>query len=156
MLLECHERIRTFSRMAEEVGRRPELPAAEVAEACARCERYFVEALPLHVADEEESIVPRLTGKRPEVDGALATMHRQHGEHEADIAALVAALRAVKASPEEAGLREQLRVVAERLSRAFEEHLAAEEQVLFPAIRAVLAPEVQAEIVAEQRARRER
>ena len=59
LLLECHHRIRGFSALGVELGTRADLPAADVVQGCERVERYFGEALPLHVADEEESLLPR-------------------------------------------------------------------------------------------------
>jgi hypothetical protein len=49
MLAACHERIRTFSTMACAIA-----SGGDVREAAAAVRRYFAEAYPLHVADEEE------------------------------------------------------------------------------------------------------
>src|SRR5690606_15926791 len=62
LLGECHARIRRFVELAHEAAIRMDAPVEQVIQACADVERYFVEALPLHVADEEESIAPRLKG----------------------------------------------------------------------------------------------
>jgi hemerythrin-like domain-containing protein len=154
LLLDCHTRIRTFSALAVDLGRREGLPAHQVEQACDRCARYFSEALPLHVADEEVSLLPRLSAGRAEVQAALASMHGQHQEHEAPLRALLAALSALRASPGDAALRARLLEVATPLAAAFEEHLQLEEKHLFPALDALLSPQVQAEVVAEVRARR--
>jgi hypothetical protein len=69
LLLECHERIRHFARLALKLAGTRDLPPAEVAEAAAAVRRYFAEALPLHAADEEESMMPRLRGRDPAVEG---------------------------------------------------------------------------------------
>lgn len=151
LLLECHERIRRFSRLSVELSRRADLPEAEVVDACARCERYFGEALPLHVADEEESLLPRLRGEA--VDEALATMHAQHDEHRPVLVELLESLRALRAAPSSAQARTQLGAVAARVADEFEQHLTLEEQVLFPAVAALEAG-VQRQVVAELRARR--
>jgi hemerythrin-like domain-containing protein len=154
LLLECHGRIRSFVALASEVGRRVDLPDDEVRGACLRCERYFTLALPLHVRDEEESLVPRLRGASAEVDEALAAMHRQHGEHEAPLRALLETLQALAAAPGDRGLRSRLHDEAAALGWAFEEHLAAEERVLFPLIQARWSRATQAQVLAELRARR--
>lgn len=60
LLGECHERIRRFVAMARQAGSRQGVPADQIAQACIHVERYFTQALPLHVADEEQSIEPRL------------------------------------------------------------------------------------------------
>jgi hemerythrin-like domain-containing protein len=154
LLLECHGRIRTFVALASEAGRRADLPDDEVRGACLRCERYFSLALPLHVRDEEESLLPRLQGASAEVDEALAAMHRQHGEHEAPIRALLETLQALAAAPGDRGLRSRLNDEAAALGGAFEEHLAIEERVLFPFILARWSHATQAQVLAELRARR--
>src|SRR5687768_5521196 len=77
LLGECHERIRGFVALARRAATLRHVPADQIARACADVERYFSEALPLHVADEEESIAPRLRGLSPEVDDALAVMVQQ-------------------------------------------------------------------------------
>src|SRR5262245_25640445 len=65
-LLECHERIRNFCALACRLAEGP--PSEQAREAAAQLVRYFTVALPLHVADEEESIRPRLTTVAADVD----------------------------------------------------------------------------------------
>ncbi|MBI5518333.1 MAG: hemerythrin domain-containing protein [Deltaproteobacteria bacterium] len=153
LLLECHQRIRTFLHVASELGRREDLDAATVATESARCARYFTEALPLHVADEEESILPRLRGVAPAVDAALAAMHAQHQDHGAPLGALLSALGALGEAPGDPAARARVREAVTTLEGAFEEHLALEETVLFPAL-AARPPEVQRAIREELRGRR--
>ena len=154
LLLECHHRIRGFSALGVELGTRSDLAAADIAQGCERVERYFGEALPLHVADEEESLLPRLRGVSPEVDAALAAMHAQHADHKPHLVALLAALRALRGAPTNASLRAALLAIIAPLKSDFEAHLVAEEQILFPAITASLPADVQAQAVGELRARR--
>lgn len=155
LLLECHGRIRQFVRLAADVGERLDLPVSEVEDACARVERYFVEALPLHVRDEEESILPRLSGRSDALDQALSAMRAQHHEHEPVLAQLLAAVRAVRAAPGGSGGRLELKQVAEQLTSAFEEHLKLEEALIFPELQALLTDAERARIVSELRARRQ-
>ncbi len=61
LLLACHERIRYFVSLAREAGIRRDVSKQEVVEACLRVEQYFLEALPLHVKDEEQSVVRRVS-----------------------------------------------------------------------------------------------
>src|SRR5688572_12280939 len=89
MMLECHDRIRSFAALACRLANASEPSQDEIRDAAARVSRYFTEALPLHVADEEQSIVPRLTGKNPEVDSVLQKMHGEHLDHEAKLTTLV-------------------------------------------------------------------
>ncbi len=99
LLLECHDRIRSFLAMAGRIAAAGPGERDGVAEAAARVARYFRQALPLHARDEEDSILPRLRGADPEVDAALADMEREHGEHEVPLAALVAACESLAAEP---------------------------------------------------------
>lgn len=155
LLLDCHVRIRTFVALAESAGTNDAVTGPEVVAACLRVERYFAEALPLHVRDEEDSLLPRLRGLQPAVDAALADMHRQHREHTAGLEALLASCRAVRAHPEDRDLRKALGSVASALRAEFELHLVAEETVIFPAIRSALPAAAQAGIMEELRARRQ-
>ena len=147
-LAACHERIRRFAAMAEAVASRPEAPANERAEAAAGVVRYFTIALPLHAADEDDSVRPRLRG----VDAVLAELAAEHHAHDALIAPVVAACREIVAAP--ATARPDFAAAAAALTAAMATHLAREEAVVFPAI-AALPPAVQAEIRAEMLARRD-
>jgi iron-sulfur cluster repair protein YtfE (RIC family) len=124
-LFACHERIRKFVALAATAGS-TDGRDREVVEACAAVERYFERALPLHVEDEERSILPRLRGRRVEVDEALRTMEAQHRVH----------------------------VPLIELAAEFEPHLTIEESIIFPAI-SLLGAEAQTQIRGEQRTRRD-
>jgi hypothetical protein len=155
LVLECHARIRFFCGLALRIPGASDAGGAEVAEAAARVRRYFVEALPLHARDEEESILPRLRGREPAVDTALAAMAREHGEHEAPLAAVVAACGTLAADPGKLGeVGPALAEAARALEAHFATHLAGEESVIVPAMRRLLDPGADAEIVREIRARR--
>jgi hemerythrin-like domain-containing protein len=153
LLLACHERIRRFSELALALGERSDLPRAEVVEACESCIRYFAEALPLHVRDEEESLLPRLRGRRPEFDEALLVMTREHGEHEPALRELLGCLRALREAPDSPAARAALAAVVEASVHALDRHLVAEETRVFPAL-ALLSRPVELEAIAELRARR--
>ncbi len=145
-LLDCHRRIRAFLAMAARVGQGGD-PADQVAEACAQIGRYFREAMPRHVADEEESILPRLRGRAADIDAALAGMHEQHAAHEEHVAELAAAVAAPEARP-------RIATAAAALEEALAPHLDLEEAIVFPAIRRLLTAQDLADIAAEMRARR--
>jgi hemerythrin-like domain-containing protein len=153
LLLACHQRIRRFIGLAHAAATRADVPAAEVADACVQVARYFTEALPLHVADEEDSILPRLRGRSPELDRALDAMADQHTEHEPGISALLEALGAVARDPGGADVKAALAEVARRLEAEFAEHLSLEESVIIPAVRELPA-DLQATIIGELRRRR--
>lgn len=154
LLLECHERIRSFVDLAQLAATRADLSQADVTDACARVERYFTQALPLHVRDEEDSILPRLRGRDPEVDQALESMAAQHGEHAPGLRALLAASAALGQAPADADARRALASASTALAREFDAHLSLEEDVIFPALRRLLPAAALAEIVDELRARR--
>ncbi len=140
--------------MAAAIGEGRETSESELRDACAACRRYFVDALPLHVRDEEHSILPRLRGRDDAVDQALAQMHLQHGEHDPLVAELVDALERVEADPTNHTARASVLRVAEALRADFEDHLRREETVIFPALERLLTPADRADILAELRARR--
>jgi hypothetical protein len=111
-------------------------------------------ALPLHARDEDETLAPRLRGRDAAVDGALDRIARDHGAHDACLAPVLAACAAIAADPtRHAELAATLRTDARALCAVFEEHLAMEEAVIFPAIAALPGPEREA-IRAEMAARR--
>jgi hypothetical protein len=155
LLLECHDRIRAFLALALRIpGAAGEDPIL-VAEAAERVRRYFVEALPLHAQDEEESILPRLRGADPRVDAALAAMAREHLEHERPLGALVAECDLLSRDP--GRLRERAASVAapaRELEAHFAVHLRGEEEVIFPAVRRLLDPAADLAVVREIRRRR--
>lgn len=155
LLLACHTRIRSFTDLALRLAAAQDLPATEVRAAAAQVRRYFDEALPLHALDEEESVLPRLAGKDPEVDAALAKMHSEHEAHGAAIGLLVGFCDTLAETPgRHAAIAPALADAARALAAHFERHLAPEEAVIFPAIRRLLPAEKLVEMAAEVRARR--
>ncbi|ABC81937.1 hemerythrin domain-containing protein [Anaeromyxobacter dehalogenans] len=155
LLLECHDRIRQFLALGRRVAEARPDQLAEVPEAATRVRRYFTQALPLHAQDEEESILPRLRGREAAVDAALASMAHEHAEHEEPLGRLVAACETVARDPSRhAALAGGMGAAVGELERHFEIHLRREEEIIFPAMRRLLAGAIDAEIVREIRARR--
>ncbi|MEZ4271315.1 MAG: hemerythrin domain-containing protein [Myxococcota bacterium] len=154
LLGECHQRIRRFVDLAREAGLRRDAPTYQIDQACADVQRYFVEALPLHVADEEESIEPRLRGLSASVDHALDTTVAQHQQHASKVAALLGTIAKVRSQPHDDVARGELANAAIVLQTEFEDHLTLEETVIFPAIRELLPRNTQILIVDELRQRR--
>lgn len=155
LLLECHDRIRSFLALARRVAGAGPAERDQVPEAAARVHRYFTQALPLHARDEEDSILPRLRGRDPAVDRELEAMAREHAEHEAPLARLVQACEEVARDPgRHAALAADLGGAARELEAHFAAHLRREEEVIFPAMRRLLDRAEDAEIVRELRARR--
>lgn len=155
LLASCHRRIRDHVVLARRlVVRGPDSPLQDVCDAASQIRRYFTVALPLHVADEEQTIAPRIAGAGASVAAALKTGAAEHADHQYLIARLVELCEEVERRPAE------LRVINGRLSRLVEvlaselaQHLELEERVVFPALRVLSAAE-RAEILAAARSRR--
>ncbi len=155
LLVACHQRIRHFTSLAGRLAEASDAPARDVADAAQRIHRYFSIAFPLHVEDEEQSLLPRLRGAAPEVLQALEAMQREHSDHEAAVASLLLVTQALMAAPASLPQRAaELRGVAERLTGLFEPHLTREETILFPAALRLLDRDAHAAACAEYRARR--
>ena len=156
LLLECHERIRSFLTLARRIAEASADERSAVPEAAARVHRYFTQALPLHARDEEESVLPRLRGKDPRMDAELSAMVREHAEHAQPLGVLVAACQLLAREPARyAALAPRIAEVTGELERHFAVHLRREEDIVFPAMRRLLDPSADAEIVSEIRARRQ-
>ena len=155
LLLACHGRIRTFIDLAIAIGEREEASDDDVADGSARVQRYFSEALPLHVEDEEEGVLRVSTAWSPEVDAALDRMCEEHDRHAAPLRRLLDLCASLRATPRDATARAALAAVGRQLLTELEPHLEAEERIVFPAIRALLSIEEQHAIVRELRARRQ-
>lgn len=155
LLLDCHKKIRAFSALAVTLSEREDVSPQEVSDACERCARYFTEALPLHVADEDESIVPRMKDSADgAVRAALLTMSDEHTRHRPMLSALLAALAAMRERGSTTETRSALAAIAPAIQREFEAHLQREETVIFTAIPSALSKQSQREIIGELRARR--
>jgi hypothetical protein len=155
LLLEgCHGRIRSFTSLALRLAQSASAaPVEQIGDAAGQVCRYFGEALPLHVADEELSLAPRL---QPLASSALAEMASQHRAIEAVLERLLALWRELAGRPEELpALAAALCPPTSALAALWEPHLALEERVIFPALDR-LAPLAKAEIWREMRARRAR
>lgn len=157
LLQECHARIRHFSQLALVLARAQGKPEAQVADAARQVARYFRVSLPLHAADEDEGLAPRLraVGVPATVEQALAEMERQHVELETLLAEVMPGWERVAEDPRalvvHAGTLERQAV---RLAALFEAHLHLEETVLFPAARLMLGPGQRKSLAREMRARR--
>lgn len=155
-LLECHERIRRFADTACRLAEAQAPAAHDVAQAAEDVRRYFVEALPLHVADEDESVLPRLKGRDDLVDQALEAMAQEHRAHAPSVAELVEHCDALSAEPSRhSAIRAALGPLTSQLRQSFELHLQREEQVIFGAMRTLLGDAERAAIGEEMRRRRQ-
>jgi hypothetical protein len=119
---------------------------------------YFEQDVPLHFLDEEGSLFPRLSTRRPELAETLASLSAEHPTQIEMHGAVIGAAaqfdsRGRSASP--AGAGKALLEAAERLASAHHAHISREEAVVGGA-REALTPEDDAEIVAEMVTRRDR
>jgi hypothetical protein len=119
LLAACHEKIRKFSAMACAVAKGQ---GGDLREAAGAVRRYFAEAFPLHVADEEELL------------DLPARIHDDHVAHAPEIDRLVAMCAAIEAG---GPVPPELGPLAEKLRTELDEHLSIEEREVFPAIRAL-------------------
>ena len=156
LLMGCHERIRHFTATANKLAHAPSASAFEVRQAAAGVYRYYSVSLPLHEADEEDTLRPRLDKVADaSVSHALAAMHDQHLAIDELIERLLPLLQLVERNP--AALQEtggEMCAITKALDEVFGAHLQLEEQVIFPVIREVLSEQVRGEMLAEMKGRR--
>lgn len=157
LLLGCHQRIRHFTEVAVRLASTPEASEQERVDAAQAVLRYYTIALPLHEADENDSIYPRLHKRLPA--GALAeaneNMIAQHRTIDALVARLVPLWREIAAHPARQKEFESLLDNTEELQNTWRSHLQLEEEQVVPAMRQYLAASELEVVRREMRARRE-
>jgi hemerythrin-like domain-containing protein len=153
MLRACHARmerqIATLQRLRRHL---PEHGADAQARSAARAIlRYFDGAAPMHHADEEASVFPRLVAHRPEAARPVAELADQHQRLEAHWRRLRALLSGISA-----GQRANLPPKdIEEFADAYATHLERENTWLLPLCDDALRDEDLAAIGREMAARRE-
>ena len=154
LLTECHERIRSFLDLAHRLGTTPGLTLDDVSTTASQIHRYFTNAFPLHMADEDELLLPRLRDREPALDAALSRMETDHEEHADLVERLVALCDELTRDPRRlAARRRLLGETVDALTLGLEAHLSLEELVIFPRL-AMLSTVERAAIHREMRARR--
>src|SRR3954463_6254580 len=79
LLVGCHDRIRNFTSIVRKLAHAEGSALEEISTAAASAHRYFTVSLPLHEADEEERLRPRLYHAGDDrVTAALDAMTHQH------------------------------------------------------------------------------
>lgn len=156
MLSACHERV---LRSLALLGRLQDYlrghPCDDSARQAARdVLRYFDIAAPLHHEDEELHVFPPLLERGSAA--AVAAVRRLQQDHEAMSAnwrAARALLLALAEGAQEAfGAQDE--AVLERFASVYAEHIRIEEEEVYPAARALLAPGVVQAMGTEMRRRR--
>lgn len=157
MLLACHQRIRNFTGIATRLAAVEGAGAPEIANAAEAVHRYYAIALPLHEADENDSVYPRLRERLTDQGerASLQSMVDQHGPIDAVVARLLPLWEKLKLQPE---LRTEyataLNEDSQRLQQLWTEHLALEEEIVFPLIRSRLTANDLRDIHREMKVRR--
>jgi hemerythrin-like domain-containing protein len=158
LLLGCHDRIRHFTEVADRLNRNQQSPPAERQETARAVLQYYEIALPLHEADENESVYPRLRKALPpgELAAANQTMIDQHTEIDDLIAQLLPLWRAIGGDPvQQESLSVELTERVQRLKQLWCSHLSLEEEMVIPAMRRFLSQQDLGAIAAEMRSRRQ-
>jgi len=156
LLVGCHQRIRHFTSIAGKLAHAQAAEHDEIRSAADAVYRYYSVSLPLHEADEEDSLRPRLdhiAGAR--LQHALAAMHDQHLAIDDLLERLLPLLRMVGKNPATlADAGAEMCSITKTLAEVFEAHLQMEEGVIFPAIGQLLSPDDREALLREMRERR--
>lgn len=153
LLLGCHERIRHFTAVARRMAENPGAPIEQVSDAAESVYRYFSVALPLHEADENISLDPRLQAAG-EAAQASEEMVLQHKEINRVLKQLLPLWDALCREPEKLpGFSSRLLRLTSELEQLWHVHLRLEEETVFPAIKRLPYGEL-ASMLEEMKARR--
>jgi iron-sulfur cluster repair protein YtfE (RIC family) len=159
MLLDCHARIRHFMQLSRTLAEAESVPHSEIAEAAAAVYGYFSRALPLHEADENKTLFPRIQSALPQgalVREAAETMVEQHKAIDELAAELLSLNDSLRLRPERLpSLARRLQHVTGTLDRIFDAHFHIEERVIFPALPQLLTEAQIQEISREMYQRRQ-
>lgn len=156
-IYDCHSRIRHYLAVAKRLATVQHASERDIREAAGSLLRYFSKAFPLHVVDEDLSLLPRikLTNPPAEVLAAIRALGEDHREHENMIDAFCEAMEHLEDRPERLpGLQSRLASMLDVMSEELEEHLALEEDVILPYARTALTPEMLGTIEREMHHRR--
>ncbi len=156
LLTGCHDRIRHFTGVAVKLAHAQNAPRQEIVQAAAGVHRYYSVSLPLHVADEEETLRPRLHAIQDEkLHHALSAMSDQHMAIDELLERLLPLLLMVQNNPDALPVAGgEMCSITKALDEIFRAHLQMEEEVIFPAIRSALPEGTRAEMLREMQGRR--
>jgi iron-sulfur cluster repair protein YtfE (RIC family) len=156
LLIGCHQRIRHFTGVAIKLAHAHGATAEEIGQAAAGVHRYYSVSLPLHEADEDQTLQPRLRAVADQqVRHALLVMGEQHQAIDELIERLLPLLVLVRNNPDAlAEVGGEMCSITKALEEIFRAHLQMEEEVIFPAIRSALPESARGEILREMQERR--
>jgi hemerythrin-like domain-containing protein len=156
LLVGCHQRIRHFTAVAVKLAHAQSASTEEIVQAAGAVHRYYSVSLPLHEADEDQTLQPRLHAVADEqVRHALLAMGDQHQAIDEFLERLLPLLVLLRNNPEllpEVG--GEMCSITKALEDIFRAHLQMEEDVIFPAIRTLLPESMLAEMLLEMQERR--
>jgi len=157
LLTACHVRIRHFSAAAVKLAHAQAAPADDIRMSAAGVYRYLSVSLPLHEADEEDTVRPRLDAVADDhVRHALIAMHDQHQAIDELVERLLPLLLMVERNPDtihDAGT--EMCSITKALQEIFEAHLKLEEDAIFPAIELLLPDDQRQAMLLEMQKRRQ-
>src|SRR5450759_3623090 len=160
LLSDCHRRIEMFLGSLDAVARVIDRHLADEAiRALDSALRYFREAAPKHISDEEESLFPRLRQvHHPDIQSALTRLdsleeeHRRAAPLHAEIERLgQQCLSTGSLSPGEA---ETFRKAISSLVSMYQQHISVEDGLVFPLAARLLSQTDKAAIANEMATRR--
>lgn len=153
LLLACHGRLRHFSELSLALATRVDVDGEQIRDASHRLLRYFRVALPLHEADEEQTLAPALAAiMTPQQAEAVEAMRDQHSMLHDVLAELFPHWERAELEPPAID-RAAIAPHARKLRAILDIHLALEEAVIFP-IASVLPDAERRRLWAEMRGRR--
>jgi hemerythrin-like domain-containing protein len=117
--------------------------------------RYFERSVTRHFLDEEGSVFPRLSTRRPELAEALAALSAEHPAQIALQNAVAECARQLTDAETRPGVGKALLEVAERLAEQHRSHVAKEDEI-FSSAESALTAQDDADIAAEMETRRDR
>jgi len=145
VLSDCHRRVERFLQLLITVSEHAQGGplSAEQRDALRLALRYFREAAPMHTADEEESLFPRLRrAAHPRVAVVLRAVENLEGEHEAarfdHLTVDLLGRRWLANDSLPAERVHELRDALRRLETLYERHIAIEDREVFPLSRLIL------------------
>ena len=158
-MLGCHARIRHFIQLSKTLAGAEAAPQREIAQAATSIAGFFRRALPMHEADESDSLFLCLHAALPHgglVREAAETMIDQHQAIDELAAELLPLCTALGRQPSRlSSLSGPLEHVTDALGQIFDAHLCLEETVVFPAITELLSPAQISEISRQMHQRRQ-
>jgi hemerythrin-like domain-containing protein len=162
LLTDCHRRIERFLTLLMNIsaGFKGAALSADAARQFAAALDYFATAAPLHTADEEDSLFPRLrqaAAAEPRIARLVERLGRDHGEVAGRHAAVdVLGRRWLSQGTLEEAAVAELIAHLEILKAMYDEHIGLEDRELFQAAARLLSSSTLSEIAQEMSGRRRR